>query len=121
VNSSKPSAFSIPVEISPLISELSRIYSPQNHELITEVLTELIARLIPNDPLTNPIAPDNLINADEISTDDVDIKSWDDLLNFTVYIDTEIYSPNEPSEAIADPEVTPETVMVIAPQEAIDA
>jgi hypothetical protein len=82
-------------------------------------LTELIARLKPSDPLTNPIVPDHLINAYEITSDDADIKSWDDLLNFTVYVDTEIYSPKEPSEAIADPEVTPETVMVIAPQEAI--
>lgn len=117
--SSKPSAFSIPAQLSPLISELSKIYSPENHELIIAVLTELIARLSPNDPLTNPI-PDNLIKADEITSDDADIKSWDDLLNFTVYVDTEIYSPNEPSEAIADLEVTPETVMVIAHQEATD-
>jgi hypothetical protein len=120
-----PPDFSIPEELSPLIRELSKIYNHENHEMVIEVLTELISNLNHQDPLPNLIEsnfiPDNFIKADEITSDDADVKSWDDLLNFTVYVDTEIYSPNEPSEAIADLETVPETVMLIAHEAAKEA
>ncbi len=116
-NNSKLADFPIPRELSLLIRELSEIYTPENHGAIAQVLTELIARLKQTEPVPNLAA--NLISSsliNEESSSDDDVKSWEDLLNFTVYVDTEIYSPNELEEAIAEPE----SVNVITHQEATD-
>ncbi|AFY74211.1 hypothetical protein Syn7502_02202 [Synechococcus sp. PCC 7502] len=123
VKDSQPEFF-IPIELRTLIEELSSLYSPENHGAIAEVLEELISRLKQTDSkpnLASSFSNSNLINNAEIGSDAADVKSWEDLLNFTVYVDTEIYSPNESSEAISDPEVSPEQVVVIAHEEATDA
>lgn len=123
-NIAKPSPidfidFPIPEALSPLIQELSEIYTPESHGVILAALTELISVLkYPNPTSTPNFISSNLIS--EKNSSDDDVKSWEDLLNFTVYVDTEIYSPNESDQAIADPESS-STVMVIAHAEATDA
>lgn len=97
--------FPIPLGLHTLVEEICELYNSATATKIQEGLEFLIAQLKQPAP-----------SESEIEKDYADIKSWEDLLNFKVYIDTEIYSPNEPP-----PEILPPPVIVVAHQEATNA
>lgn len=104
----KQPSFPIPPALDAMVQEICELYNPTTKATIHEVLQSLIFNL--KQP---PVAQES-----QIEKDYADIKSWEDLLNFKVYIDTEIYSPNEP---LPHPEISPESVIVVAHQAATAA
>ncbi len=112
-------SFPIPKELLPLVKELSELYSHHTQSAIAKTLQELITNL-KADPnfLYSPVAYTQVLP--DSPDEDNNLKSWEDLLNFTVYVDAEIYS-HEDRGAIAEPELSPAEVIVVTHQEATEA
>jgi len=125
--------FPIPKELLPLVKDLIELYSYQTQGAIAKALQELITNLkadpnfqplphsLPDTDLPAPTLPIAIASEEEEESDDNNnLKSWEDLLNFTVYVDTEIYS-HEDRGAIAEPELSPAEVIVVTHEEATEA
>ncbi|MFN3926789.1 MAG: hypothetical protein ACK4QL_05595 [Pseudanabaenaceae cyanobacterium] len=80
---------SVDAELAPLVQELQGLWQAGLKSTVREELAELIAKLKQDKPLIANLPEDN---ADYV-------KSWGEILNLQVYVDTEIYGdrPLEPT------------------------